>query len=383
MTQPLPATVKVAFWFQIAVVAMLTLFIGACIARAVQYDGLISEAALATGANPADVADERSYNLSGTLFPAIPALVLAVWLGVTAFLVRRGNNVGRILTLVGMAAPIVLSLLGCLVGGFGVFLVFGFLIGGFDEEPYADEPFPEDFPTTYPGEAFYDKLAALDAAGWSAAFEVITFTAFVLAFACAIVTAVMLLVGPSNRFFRPGRPAGGHPLGYAPFPAPYAPFGPPAYAAPFAQPSSAAPFVQPPFPPPFAQAGYPAPLGPRYPQPPFAPPFVTQPPFPQPSTLDAPSPWAAPPAGQPSPADQPSPEGPSSWSQAGESPAPSSEPTPPSSEPTPPSSECTPPSSECTPPSSESTPPSSESTPPSSEPTPPPPDDRPTPPPAA
>ncbi|SNY73882.1 hypothetical protein [Paractinoplanes atraurantiacus] len=341
MTQPLPpkpATVRVAFSFQLAVVAMLLLFVGAAIAKAVHYDGLITEAALAPGTDPADVASERSFNMSDTLFPAIPALILAIWLGVTAFLVRRGNNVGRILTFVGMGAPVALFLAGCLVGGMGLFVFFGGLAaGGIDEEdPFADEPFPDDtdyYSGTYPGDAFYDRLSALDSTGWSIAYEVISFSALALALACAIVTVVLLLVGPSSRFFRPARPGAPgplHPYGYG---------MPPAYPAPSypAPPFPGPPFPSPPFPsapfpgPAFPGQAFPAPTrpgpapaaptypghafpAPGYPSAAFPAPTYPGSAFPQPSTpfpqppapFTEPSPYAPPPPASPA-QDQPGP----------------------------------------------------------------------------
>ncbi|MEU8818550.1 hypothetical protein [Actinoplanes sp. NPDC048796] len=280
MTQPLPVTVRVALYFQLAVVAMLLLFIGVSTAHAIHYDGLITEAALATGADPGDVGAERSYNLTGAVLPAVPALILAVWLSITAVLVRRGNNTGRILTLAGMGAPVVLSLGGCLFGGFGVFFLIDALASGFGgDDGSADDPYEDGTAYTdepYPGVAFWDKLADLDSSGWNIAFEVISFSALLLAFACAIVTAVLLLVGPSNRFFRPGRPQPAAPFGYGP---------PPAY----------------PVPPHFASA-YPAPPHPAaaYPSAAFPAPAYPQPPVP----FAAPSPFA-PPAPVFAPADQP------------------------------------------------------------------------------
>ncbi|MFF5076984.1 hypothetical protein ACFY36_08020 [Actinoplanes sp. NPDC000266] len=320
---PIPTTVRVAFWFQLAVAAMLLLFVGTAIARAVHYDGLITEAALAPGTDQASVAGERSFNVSDTLFPAIPALILAIWLGITAFLVRRGNNVGRILTFAGIGAPVALFFGGCLLGGMGVLLFAGSLAaGGIDEEdPFDDEPFPDDtdyYSETFPGEAFYDRLSALDSSGWTIAYEVISFSALVLALACAIVTVVLLLVGPSNRFFRPGRPITPRPplpYGYgvppaypaSPYPAP--PHPGPSFPAPVhpsaafpgpGYPSSAFPAPSHPgaaFPAPgYPSAAFPAPVypGSAFPQ--------ASVPFPQPPVpFGAPSPYAPPPPAFPAP----------------------------------------------------------------------------------
>ncbi|XVU22313.1 hypothetical protein ACQPZJ_34265 [Actinoplanes sp. CA-054009] len=381
MTQPLPplpkaaptipTTVRVAFYFQLAVAAMLLLFVGAVIARAVHYDGLITEAALPTAADPAIVADERSINLTGTLFPAIPALILAIWLGITAFLVRRGSNVGRILTFVGMGAPVALFLSGCLVGGFGLFVFFGSLAaGGIDEEdPYADEPFPDDtdyYPDSFTGDAFYDRLYALDNGGWSIAYEVISFSALLLALACAIVTVVLLLTGPSGRFFRPGRavtPPRPLPYGYGmppAYPAPMPPYPAPSYPSPsFPAPSyPSAAFPAPSYPSPaspapgYPGAAFPAPSYPSaaFPEPGYPGSAFPQPsaPFPQPpSPFAPPSPYARPPQAFPIP-DQ---TGPAPVSSPADSSSPSSEPasspaevSSPSSEPASPTTEVSSPS---------------------------------------
>ncbi|XVV09518.1 hypothetical protein ACQP2X_32310 [Actinoplanes sp. CA-131856] len=320
MTQPLPTTVRVAFYFQLAVAAMLLLFVGTAIARAVHYDGLITEAALAPGTDQVSVADERSFNVSDTLFPAIPALILAIWLGITAFLVRRGNNVARILTFAGIGAPVALFFGGCLFGGAGLLLFAGALAAGGvgEEDPFTDEPFPDDtdyYSETFPGEAFYDRLYALDSTGWSIAYQVISFSTLILALAFAIVTVVLLLAGPSNRFFRSARPTiprppvpygYGMPAAYAASPHPAPQYPSPAFPAP-TYPGSA--FPAPTYPgPAFPQASLP------FPQPPvpFGPPSPYAPPSPPFPTPDQPGTTPASPPADPSSPSAPATDPPSS-----------------------------------------------------------------------
>lgn len=230
-TAPRPATVTVAFALQVALVGTLLLMIATAVAGAIRYDGLIGRAARAVGASAADVSLERSMNLSGTLGTAVPALVLAVWLGVAAVWVRRGSNIGRILSLVGLGLPLVLGLVGCLLGGLlgGVFLV-GMLAGPPDEF-LAEEEF-----TGTSEMALYEELARLDSGGWSIAFEVTGMAAVAVALLLGVATGILLLTGPSDRFFRPWRQP---PAPVPPWPVPYPPpfwYGPPAPPYPPAAP---------------------------------------------------------------------------------------------------------------------------------------------------
>ena len=212
---PRPATVTVAFTFQVALVATLLLMIGMAVAGAVHFDALIDQAARAPGADPGEAAAERSGNLAGALAAAVPELVLAVWLGSTAFPMRRGSNVARILTLVGLGTPLVLGLLGCLVGGaFGMlFALAGPDAAGPDGDPVAG---PDD-------SVFYQQLDRLDSDGWSIVLGVLGMAGVVLALLFGVATGVLLLTGASDRYFRPRRPAP-PPMTY-PIPYPY----PPAY----------------------------------------------------------------------------------------------------------------------------------------------------------
>ena len=97
-----PATVTVAFALQVALAGTLLVSAALAIAGAVHYDGLIDRAQLTTTPAPGEVAGERAANLAGALFVSVPAVLLAVWLGITAIRLRRGSNVARILIRVAL-----------------------------------------------------------------------------------------------------------------------------------------------------------------------------------------------------------------------------------------------------------------------------------------
>lgn len=236
---PRPATVRTAFALLVALVVCLLLMIGTEIAHAIRYDGLIDQALRATPGSGDLAAGEHAGNLSGVLVPAVATLVLAVWLGVTAVGLRRGSNVARILTLVGLGAPLVLGLLFCVVGG-----LFGFLMLGLVAP---SDPGVADGPLAGGDEsAFYNELGRLDSGGWSIALTVVGSTSAVVAVLLAIAVAVLLLTGGSNGYFRP-RPTPGPANPAWVYPQPYV--YPPAYwQQPFWYPAPPPP-QQPPSPP--------------------------------------------------------------------------------------------------------------------------------------
>ncbi|MGK5681758.1 hypothetical protein [Actinoplanes sp. URMC 104] len=270
---PRPAVVTVAFWFQVALVGLLLLAVGVSIADAVRYDGLIDEAARTTTADPLDVASERDGNVTGLLVAGLPLTVLALWLGITVLWVRRGNNVARILTWVGLAAPIGLLLLACVFGSFiglAGLLLFGLLAGPLEEEPapVGEDAGFDDF--AWEDGGFYDRLWTLDGGGWSLAYDAVRGTSLAVAFLFAIATAVLLLTGPANRYFRPDR-AGANPPRQTYGPMPFHPPMPPAFWSP-------PPFVPAPGPSPFGPPAAPAPPDPFVPPPAPAPPGPFVPP---------------------------------------------------------------------------------------------------------
>ncbi|MEU4240698.1 hypothetical protein [Actinoplanes sp. NPDC026619] len=248
---PRPSQVTIAFKLQLGIAGALLVCAGLAIANAIHYDGLIDEAVRAVAtADPAEVADERSSNLFGALVIAVPLLVLAAWLGITALGVRRGSNAARILSAVGLGAPVLLAALYC-CGGVFIGGALGFLLvastdegTGFDGD--VDFSDSGDYDT-----GFYDKLSSLDN-GFSQISGIVGGSLGMLALLLGISTVILLFTGPARRYFRP---ASGFPPvhGYMPV------------------------FGYPP-PPPY---GYPAPYGyppPAFGYPPYAPPVIPAPP---------------------------------------------------------------------------------------------------------
>jgi hypothetical protein len=206
-----PATVTVAFSFQLAAAGLLLLLVGATIARAVQYDGLIDQAARLGDPN-GDAQFERSGNVFGSVLTGAPALLLALWLGLAAIWLRRGSNVARILTLVGFGAPALLGLLFCVCGGLA-----GVMVAGLFLEP-SDEFYLEEEGGSFDS-GFYDQLERLDSGGWSAAFGVTTAVAIGTAVLLGMAAVVLLLTRSANWYFRPRRP--GPWAQYPPYPPPF------------------------------------------------------------------------------------------------------------------------------------------------------------------
>lgn len=319
----------VAFWLQCALVFTLLVLTGVAVASAVRYSHLIDQAALGTNPDPDDVSFERSTNVDDALFATVPLVVLAGWLGLTAFWVRRGSAIARILTWVALGTPTVLGVLFCLLGA--LIGVVGFAV--FSTMPDEDHTIPGTFPdeggSTYDSSGFYDRLTSGDGGGLSTALGALGATSAVLALLLAVAVAVLLMTGQANRYFRPqgarprhpgtpfwyagqpvtaGYPHSGQPpystavpsdpaaYSASPYQAVPAPFGmpqhPPAPAAHGATPYSSGPVAFPaasyppgtamPYPPalvPFAAAPYPSGAAPSgvWPYPSGAAPFGVQP----------------------------------------------------------------------------------------------------------
>ncbi|GGM69373.1 hypothetical protein ACFFX1_14690 [Dactylosporangium sucinum] len=218
-----PAQVTVAFWFQLAAVALLLGLVGLVVAYAVHFDDEISRAAaLVPDADPAEVSSERSGNVFTSLILGVPTLLLAVWLAATAVPVSRGSNIARILVFVAGGG----QLLICLLQGCGGFLVAPFFfafdsadvsgtdVSGTGEVPWEESKFLE---TLYSDVDPFSEVSFL--AGGAGALVVLMLT-------CVVV--LLLALPPAHRYFvprtaapqAPGWPAV-HPGAGYPLPVPY------------------------------------------------------------------------------------------------------------------------------------------------------------------
>jgi hypothetical protein len=187
-SRPRTVTAAVAVLF-VAVLVML-LLAGLALNEAIHYDGLVSRAADATGATGFLVSDERSFNavFSAGLI-AVLGMVAAYFAGF-AWPLSRGRNYARIAAWVGCGIPL---LLGLLCGGAG--LVFGSTGGSMEVDPDED-----------PAAArFYDELDRLSAQESRIWVDVLGAVGALVLFGLLVAMAVLLLVPPSNGYFRPVR----------------------------------------------------------------------------------------------------------------------------------------------------------------------------------
>lgn len=235
-----PTIVAVAFWLQLAAVAVLLVLIALVVVEAVRYDGQIDRAVqLVPDADPMEVSDERSGNVFGALFMGVPALLLAAWLAATALPLARGSNTARILVFVGAGAQLLLCLgQGCM----GSLLIPLALGAGFSEPGFdPSEGMPPDG-GDWEQSKFLDTLHAHGDSG-DVIFGIGGIGVLVV-LALTAVVVVLLLLPEAGRWFRPVPtvPAGPYPVaigyGYPPVgaPLPYgygypsaAPVPPPAY----------------------------------------------------------------------------------------------------------------------------------------------------------
>ncbi|MEU2612363.1 hypothetical protein ABZ570_12385 [Micromonospora sp. NPDC007271] len=233
-----PVVVTVAFWLQIATVAVLLALVGLVVAAALDYNGQIDEALRQVpDADPMEVSDERSGNLVMTLTLGVPALLLAAWLAATALPLSKGSNAARILVFVAAGA----QLLVCLGQGCGGVLVIPLMLAAGDPEfdPALDSGVDG---ADWEQSKFLDTLYSQGDPGAILAFGGIG-VMLVLALTAAVV--VLLLLPDSRRWFRPasaawpppapygywpGHPAAAYPGGYpaVPYPGGHAAAYPPA-----------------------------------------------------------------------------------------------------------------------------------------------------------
>lgn len=225
-----PGAVTVAYWLQLATVAVLLLVVCLAVAEAVRYNAQIDEALrLVPDADPAEVADERAGNVFMTYFISIPALLLAGWLGATALPLRRGSNVARILVFVAGGAQLLLCVgqtcLGLLIVPFAIFAA------GDIAEVDSSAGGPPD--AGWAESRFLETLYARDEPGAVATAVGGIGVLLVLGLSAAVV--VLLLLSDSRRWFRgaaPTKPDRGpaYGYGYGPYhPQPYWPVPPAGY----------------------------------------------------------------------------------------------------------------------------------------------------------
>ncbi len=234
-----PAVVTVAFWLQIAAVAVLFVLVALVVFGSLRYNAQIDEALRRVpDADPTEVAGERSGVVFMALTTGIPALLLAAWLGATALPLRRGSNTARILVFVAAGAQLLL----CLVQSCGGLLAIPFMMAAVATDGSGYDP---DLDPGLDGDQskFLDTLAAQGDPGVLVALGGIGLT-LVLVLSAAVV--VLLLVPDANRWFRPPPPAAWPPpasYGYWPgYPAPAYPPGYPSPAYPPGYPAAGMPF---------------------------------------------------------------------------------------------------------------------------------------------
>lgn len=215
-----PRAVTVAYWLQVATVAVLLLLICLVAVEAVWYDAQIDEALRRVpDADPTEVSGERTGNVIGTLFMGVPALLLAVWLAATALPLRRGSNVARIMVFVAAGGQLLLCFgQGCM----GVVAIpFALALGDPEFDPADGGPDGADWEQSKFLDALYDQgdpSLVTTVAGGVGVLLVLLLTGAVV---------VLLLLPDSRRWFTgpvapPAHwPAYGYGYGYA-YPGQYA-----------------------------------------------------------------------------------------------------------------------------------------------------------------
>ncbi|WP_027342918.1 hypothetical protein [Hamadaea tsunoensis] len=235
------------------IVAAALIAVAAAWMSYVQYDGWITTAAKLSFAAADEVADERQYNLYGAIGGSVLALVVLLWFAIPLRALLRGGRVARVFALIGaFAGPGVVALLvigSCVLGGALMAMVGAG--GGFDSGS-PDGLGDLDPVLTSPLQA---RLSAMEETeyGWS---NVGAYAVLVILLAMVAV-AILLVVGPSNRFFNPRR-------AYQPF-APGYGYAAPGYGYAYPNPQyPGQPYPSPQYP------GQPY-LGPQYPGHPYPP----------------------------------------------------------------------------------------------------------------
>ncbi|MEU7802814.1 hypothetical protein AB0B10_26485 [Micromonospora arborensis] len=191
---PRPATVTIAFWLQLAVVLVLLGLAALTVADAVHFDGQIDRAVrLVPDADPDEVTGERQGNVAMALILGVPAVLLAVWLAVTAVPVRRGGNVARILVFVASGTQLLVCVAQCCSGGFLVPLL---TIPETPAEPPAD--WDEEWGTS----TFFDTLYAGNDS-WDSLFVPAAGLGVLTVLTLSVAVVLLLALPPANRWFVP------------------------------------------------------------------------------------------------------------------------------------------------------------------------------------
>ncbi|MEG3632973.1 hypothetical protein [Micromonospora palythoicola] len=235
---PRPGTVTVAFWLQLATVLILLGLVTLLVLAAVDWNDAIDKALRQVpDADPDEVRAERWNTVMMATVFGVPALLLALWLGLTSGWVLRGSNTARVMVFVAGG----LQLLLCVVQGCaGAFLVPFGLAFALADGPYVDETYPEEVPP--PDDEFWPESNFMEALyDQPNAFEVflpLTGLGVLLVFLLTAAVVLLLALPPAHRWFVPRTdPAPAWPLPGRDIPNAYlvgypVPLGHPAYPAP-------------------------------------------------------------------------------------------------------------------------------------------------------
>ncbi|WP_203980542.1 hypothetical protein, partial [Micromonospora phaseoli] len=209
---PRPGTVTVAFWLQLAAVLLLLGLVALVIVEALQWDAAIDRAVRRVpDADPNEVRAERWNGVTLAVVFGVPALLLALWLALTAPRVRRGSNTARTMVFVAGGLQLLLCVAqGCL----GAFLIpFGIALT-VAEEPYLDEDLPSDEDFWQESgfiEALYSETGPVDSLLFPLAG-----LGVLLVFLLTAAVVLLLALPPAHRWFvpraepvNPWRPTGG------------------------------------------------------------------------------------------------------------------------------------------------------------------------------
>ncbi|NLU77904.1 hypothetical protein HCA58_05740 [Micromonospora sp. HNM0581] len=200
---PRPGTVTAAFWLQLATALILLGLVALLGFAAIDWNDAIDQALRQVpDADPDEVRAERfSSVVMATVF-GVPALLLALWLGLTSRWVLRGSNTARVLVFVAGGLQLLLCVVQGCAGGLLIPLGLAYAVS---DGPYGDEPFPEEVPP--PGDEFWqesDFIEALyDQPMISDVFLPLAGLGVLLVFLLMAAVALLLALPPAHRWFVP------------------------------------------------------------------------------------------------------------------------------------------------------------------------------------